>query len=252
MKIIFIADYRQAHPRGFSLCDGFLSLGHDCKYITFKEDEELISSEKKLHSFRGFTYLKKSKIDKLQNIIPSRLYKILWPVLSNSFIELCKVPAILKALNKHNLDDADLIIISYSPLSLVIASILSKKARSVKKIVDWRDPYLNNHNIPKNKLRTLVRGFIMHLIDHNVDYHITVSEGFNDRLVDTCKKPIHVIPNGSNNQNAPSEQHKIVHLEDKKNIKINYFGSIYMNRQPVDDFLLQLEMYVLKMINLLK
>ena len=90
--------------------------------------------------------------------------------------------------------------------------------------MDWRDPYLNNHNIPKNKLRTLVRGFIMHLIDHNVDYHITVSEGFNDRLVDTCKKPIHVIPNGSNNQNAPSEQHKIVHLEDKKNIKINYFG----------------------------
>ena len=170
MKIIFVADYKQAHPRGFSLCNGFLSLGHDCKYITFKEDEELISSEKKLHSFRGFTYLKKSKIDKLQNIIPSRLYKILWPVLSNSFIELCKVPSILKDLNKHNLDDADVIIISYSPLSLVIASILSIKARSVKKIVDWRDPYLNNHNVPKNKLRTMIRGFIMRFIDNKVEF----------------------------------------------------------------------------------
>lgn len=246
MKIIFVADYKQAHPRGFSLCDGFLSLGHNCKYITFKDDADFISSEKKLHSFRKFAYIKRSKIDKFQNIIPSRLFKILWPLLSISLIELCKVPGILKALNKHNLDDADLIIISYSPLSLVIASILSKKARQVKKLVDWRDPYLNNHNIPNNKLRTMIRGFIMRFIDNRVDYHITVSEGFNKRLIDTCKKPIHVIPNGSNNRNALLEEHKKALLEDKKNIKINYFGSIYMHRQPIDDFLLQLERYMLK------
>lgn len=248
MKVLFFADYAEAHPRGFSLCKGMQESGIQCEYTTFIEHADRIEAEKSYYGFDNFTFIANPVSSKFQRLIPTRLYKSFWPFFSITFLEIIKSIEIHINIRKRDFSDVDCVVLSYSPLSIILGVIYCSKLRSIPKIVDWRDPYLYNHNTKFPKLRLFIRKFILKLIDRKVDHHITVSSGFKERLKAICIRPITIISNGSNQSlfEHGETNYGFRNFECAEDFSINYFGSVYKDRQPLISCLRNLEEYCVK------
>ena len=234
-SITLIADYAHAHPRVISLSNELQKLGYSANYLVFATDFKTVEAEKSIFTYSKLCLLGQSQFDKLQRYIPSRLMKYGWPIFSTTLLEILKIPYVIKTLFLNKNKMGNILFISYSPLSVLLGGVIVGRLCKKSIIVDWRDLYLNNHNIKLNVFRKIMRFCIFKFIDFTADCHFTVSEGLKDNLVKVTKKPVHILKNGSNRLG------NITISSDPQIISIKYFGSIYYGKQPLADFMKHLE-----------
>ena len=234
-SVSLIADYLHAHPRVISLANELQKMDCTTNYFAFSDHMQTVESEKDIFDSANLCLLGQSRFDKLLRFIPSRFMKFGWPIFSISLFECLKVPYVIKSLIRHKEELGDVLFVSYSPLSVLIGGAIVGRIGNKMVIIDWRDLYLDNHNVKFNFLRKLIRYSIFKFIDFLADRHFTVSEGLRKRLVTYTKKPVHILKNGSNRLvNA-------VTFKESQTVAVRYFGSVYYGKQPLGDFMSHLE-----------
>lgn len=133
---------------------------------------------------------------------------------------------------KRSLQEADIIIGSSPPWTMILAAYLASKRFKKKLIFDVRDQFSNCHEMPGSKVAKKIEYIIDKFLCRNNDALVAISSPMKE-YYSRFSKNTHVIMNGYDEEKI-QQANKKTFDENKNEIIIRYMGIVSPGRVPVE------------------